>query len=383
LNLLGLAQRNVRGNRFRSAVVFLCVLGLAGFFLSTTLIIRGAETSLRRGLDRLGADLLVVPSGAEAVVESALLMGQPTSVWMPGELVDRIKSLPGIAAVSPQLYLTSGDVLVVGFDPASDFTIQPWLRQESKSLGKGEVILGAGVNSTTGNFNIAGQSLVIKGRLDGTGGALDMAVFVNLDTAAEMRKVVPSDGTAPTPAGSYSAVLVKVKPGIDISKMALYMVQEIMGISPIQSPQMFAWFRDQMNGLLWGFITILSIIWVLAAVAIGLVFSMVTNERRRQIAVLRALGATRAFIFRSLLAEALILGTAAAIIGIVLAAAGVYLFSGQVSSTIGIPFLFPSLSSLASLLAVSLAMALVTVALAAFVPVFRVSRLEPAIAMRE
>ncbi len=83
MSLLRLAWRNIAGSSFRSWVVFLCALFVAGLALSSTLVMRGAENSLRLAMERLGADIIVVPRGAETKVESALLMGHPATVWMP------------------------------------------------------------------------------------------------------------------------------------------------------------------------------------------------------------------------------------------------------------------------------------------------------------
>src|SRR5512137_355707 len=103
MSLLELAYKNISGNAFRSGVVALCALLVAVFALFTTLLMRGAENSLRLAIDRLGADIVVVPEGAEAKVESALLMGVPASVWMPQENVNKIAAIPGVEVVSPQL----------------------------------------------------------------------------------------------------------------------------------------------------------------------------------------------------------------------------------------------------------------------------------------
>ena len=90
MNVISLALRNIRGSTFRSAVVFLCVMGVAGFLVATTLIIKGAENSLNVGIERLGADIIVVPEGAETRVETALLMGKPTKVWMSEVKMDEV-----------------------------------------------------------------------------------------------------------------------------------------------------------------------------------------------------------------------------------------------------------------------------------------------------
>src|SRR5512135_750110 len=107
MSLFSLVWRNIAGSSFRSSVVFLCALLVAGLALSSTLIMRGAENSLRLANERLGADIVVVPEGAESKVESALLMGRPASVWMPQETLRTVAAVPGVAAVTPQLYLST------------------------------------------------------------------------------------------------------------------------------------------------------------------------------------------------------------------------------------------------------------------------------------
>ena len=150
MNLGQFAWTHITGSAFRSWVVFLCAMLVAGFSLSTVLIIRGAQDSLRLALNRLGADIIVVPEGAETKVESALLMGKPVKVWMPQDNLDKIARVPGVAMASPQLYLSSlsnaswcavADMFMVAFDPKTDFTIEPWLKQKlGHELRLGEAV---------------------------------------------------------------------------------------------------------------------------------------------------------------------------------------------------------------------------------------------------
>ncbi|MBK8794143.1 MAG: hypothetical protein IPN59_13715 [Holophaga sp.] len=126
MNTTQLTLKNLKGSAFRSIVVALCALLVSGFAVSITLIMRGAETSLQLALDRLGADIVVVPAGASAQVESALLMGQPAEVWMPEENLQKIAAIPGVGQVSPQLFLstladaaccTAPNMFLVAYDP--------------------------------------------------------------------------------------------------------------------------------------------------------------------------------------------------------------------------------------------------------------------------
>jgi putative ABC transport system permease protein len=116
---------------------------------------------------------------------------------------------------------------------------------------------------------------------------------------------------------------------------------------------------------------------------IGLIFLMATNERHREIGVLRALGASRGTVFRSLLAEAAILALGGGLTGIVLSALAIYLFRNLIVTLAGFPFLFPSLLDLLPLALGGMAVVLIGITIAALIPALRVSRQDPALAMRE
>jgi putative ABC transport system permease protein len=165
--------------------------------------------------------------------------------------------------------------------------------------------------------------------------------------------------------------------------VALTILEKTLGMVPIESPNLFGAFRNQMNGLLWGFMAITIIVWALAMVLMGLVFSMAANERRREIAVLKALGASRRFIFSSILTEAAILAFSGAFLGISLSGFGLYIFKDYIAGSLKMPFLFPSIASFLSMFGGGIAIALLTVTLAAFYPALMISRQEAAIAMRE
>ena len=397
MNAWGLALRNIKGSSFRSVIIFLCVMGVAGFFLSTTLLIRGAEHSLNAGLERLGADIIVVPSGAETKIETALLMGKPTQIWMSTSKLDKVAVVPGVAEVSPQIYLNSlygasccavSEMFLVVFDPQTDFTIRPWLeRRLGRDLLPNEVIGGSYVFTPPGEqyITLYGHHLTLKGNLEATGTGLDQTLFMTVETAQDMALTSLTEAEEPLviQPGLVSAIMVKVLPGADAHKVTQQILLDVLGVVPIESPSLFGTYRQQMTGLLWGFLAVLCIGWALCMALIGLIFSMAANERRREISVLRALGASRGYVFQSLLSEVGLIAVAAAILGIVLAAFGIYLFRDFITGAMGIPFLFPSLSSFMTLFLAGVLLALATVTLAALLPALRISRQEPALAMRE
>ncbi len=206
MRLLRLALKNIRGSGFRSTAIFLCVMGIAGFLLATTLVIKGSQNSLDSGIKRLGADIIVVPQGAEDEVESALLMGKPTTVWMPQENLKTIAAVSGVERVSPQIYLASlygaaccavSEMFMVVYDPATDFTLTPWLEKKlGRGLATGEVIGGTYifVPPEEKGIKLYGYFTTLEGNLEATGTGIDQTLFMTIDTAAGDGQVFADDG---------------------------------------------------------------------------------------------------------------------------------------------------------------------------------------------
>ncbi len=397
MNPWGLAFRDVSRNSFRSCAVILCALLVAGFSLATVLIVGGAGDSLELAQQRFGADLVVVPEGAERETKGALLMGVPMQAWMPVANVAEIAEVPGVASASPQLYLATLEdspyssapaLFLVAYEPASDFTIKPWLAVEMNGdLAVGQSLGGSLISVPAGDdpLNVYGYELSLNGALDPTGTILDQSLFVTFATARQLleHSTLEAEQGVSVPDENVSSVLVKVAPGFDTKQVAADIREKVAGVSPITSPDLFRSFRTQMQGQRTGMLAILGVVLALSLAIILLIFSMVVNERRREIGVLRALGATRVGVLRSLLTSAAVLALTGGVAGIILSGLILYFFRNALTNSFGFPFLFPSIPSLILLVVIGLAVALGAVLLAAFVPAYRISRQDPAMSMRE
>lgn len=397
MNITQLTIKNLKGSAFRSIVVALCAMLVSGFALSITLIMRGAETSLQLALNRLGADIVVVPAGATAQVESALLMGVPAETWMPEQNLQKIAAIPGVGKVSPQLFLstladaaccTAPNMFLVAYDPATDFTIQPWLEKTiGGGLKMGEVVGGDFIFVPTGSLNILlyGYRVTLKANLEPTGTGIDQTMFFTFETARDIARISQTMAISPLtiPENSISAVMVKLAPGYNTRDVAIAILKEMPDVTPLESPNMFQSYRKQISGLIQSVALVLGATWVLSLVIIGLIFSMAANERRREMGVLRALGATRSFILYSLLSEAGSLAAIGGVIGVGVAAASIYFFRRAIINSIGIPFIFPDGLSLTLQVCAGIILTMISVVLSALIPTLRASRQDPAAAMRE
>jgi putative ABC transport system permease protein len=392
-----LALNNIRGSAFRSWAVLICALVVAGFALTTTLIMRGAENSLRLALERLGADIIVVPQGSQTDIEGALLMGTPTRMWMPKANLASIAAVPGVAAASPQLYLTTltgasccsvSDMFLIAYDPKTDFTLQPWLKQKfGDGLRLGEAVGGRYVAVPEGeqNIKVYGYFISLKTNLEPTGTGLDQSMFLTFETAQDIARLSKTQAQSPLviPANSVSSIMVKVAPGADLHQVAVQILQSVPNVTPIESSNLFQAYRLQMTGLLKSMLVILGITWALSIILMGLVFSIVANDRRRELGVLRALGATGAFVFKSLLVEAGVLALGGGGLGIILSILVITLFHKLITVSLGFPFVFPAPLALAGQIGIGLLAAVLSVVLAVLFPALKISRLDPAEAMRE
>ena len=397
MNLIRLARRNITGSSFRSWAVFLCALLVAGFALGTALILRGAEASLRLANRRLGADIVVVPEGAVEAVEGALLMGHTTRVWMPRDTLAQVAAVPGVARVSPQIYLSTlenasccsvPNMFLVAYDPATDFTVEPWLQETiGAGLQLGEVVGGSFVFVPPGeqNITIYGYMVTLKANLEPTGTGLDQTMFLTMETAQDvaLKSVTMAEKPLELPGDSISAVMVQAETGEDLEALAVKIMRTVPGVTPVASPDLFQAYRRQMLTLRSAVLATLGIALGLSVALLGLVFAMAANERRRELGVLRALGATRSFVFQSLLLEAGLLAVGGAATGIGLTVAVVFLFRRLLVLSLGFPFLLPALPTLLLEILAGLGVALAVITLAALLPALRISRQDPAVAMRE
>ena len=396
-SLLRLALTGISGNPLRSWLVGGCALLVAGMVLSTVIISRGGEESLRLARERLGADIVVVPRGSVTGVEGALLLGNATNTYMPRGVVESIAAVPGVAVASPQLYLTSmanssccsvSLMFMFAFDPVTDFTIEPWLKEKlGHDLSAGQAVGGADVFVPDGQDKIKlyGYDFDLVGNLEPTGTNLDQTLFMTFASANDMAEASRTKAKMALPilADTVSSVMVKAEPGADRNAIAKAITDAVPEAQAVPAAAMFGSYGSQISGVLRTLVVIVVLTVVLSLALMGLVFWMSVHERRRQIGVLRALGATQRFVLLAYMTEAALLALAGGLVGAVLASVAMYLFRDLLVSALGFPILSPSSASLFGLIVAGLLVALLVAAAAAFVPALRASRQEPAVSMRE
>ena len=371
LSLARLPWMNLRGYPVRSGILAFFSMLMAMVMFGGTMIVCGIDRGLGTVESRLGADIMVTPADASSDFDAqAFLVGaEPSYFYMDEGVAGEVAGVDGVGAASPQLFLAtarasccSGRYQVIAFDPATDFTIQPWISDTSgaSSLGDMEVVVGANVGvSDPENFSLFGHKLRVVAQFDQTGSTLDNAVYANFDTARILIDSSLEKGlnkyTSLDTDHIISSVMVRVEPGRDVNAVASDIAARVPGVSVATSTTLVSGISRSLDNTSRTVTTLIALVWGVGLVMMTLMFVMMVVERKREFGTLLVVGAHKRLVSRVIALEAVILNAAGGALGILISGVLIVSFSGLVQQTIGIGFLVPSLAVIAALVALVLA----------------------------
>lgn len=339
------------------ALIFISAFLALSAFGGTVMVM-----SLSGGLDslsaRLGADIIVTPYAATSQVsyDSVIIQGKPGQFYMDSKYYDEIKTeIEGVDKVTAQFYLASAKasccssrLQIIGFDPETDFSIQPWVEKSySRELGLYDAVVGSDVTPNTDmTVEIYGKTLRVQAVLDKTGTELDSALYVDTDTMKELIRAHneknPNQEKTIDPDNVVSSVLIKVADGYDIDDVAGDINLHVRQVKAIRTQNMISDVSDSLSGVSATVSVLMVVVWILSAVILAIVFTMIINERKKEFAVLRVLGASRAKLAGLVFLEASLHGFLGSLLGSGLTVLIAALFSSAIENAIGLPFLLPS-----------------------------------------
>ena len=212
----------------------------------------------------------------------------------------------------------------------------------------------------------------------------DRAAFMSLDAAYAMaedsrnRAVQRLDLSRDT----ISTVLVQADEQIAPDRVAIRIEHDVPGVKALVSDRVIATVRQQLAGLIHAIVTISAILWGIVLLIMAFAFYMIVNERRRELGLLRAMGAQRSQVGAILLTEASLLSVAGGAAGMALGLGLLGGFRGLMLERLKLPYLFPPPGELLALTAAALAFSLLTGLLSALLPSLSVMKMEPYAAIR-
>jgi len=409
ISIFDIAKKSLRRRLFRSCAIAISVAIVAAVLFSVTTIMRSVEGSLQKGTDRLGADIMVVPSDSETMAMNALLAGEPSTFYMDNQLLDEVKKIKGVKKTSSQIFLktltlgccTVGDVLVVAFDSKNDFTIIPWLENElKKPLLYNEVVIGDELFSliaegrsspesrALSKVSLFGIGFTIVGMLDDTGMKfIDNTIFI---TYEGLQRIIDEAALGEDymrvlrqMKDSVSTILVQLEPEADPERVAVLIEFYVPDVKAIVAKEVISSARKQFSVLMKSIFSVSIILWAMAFLLISVIFSMIVNERKREVGLLRAMGAKKKDVFMLIINEASMLSVAGSLAGIILAGLFLYCLRGFITSSVTVPFLWPAPNEFSLLVIVCLVVSFIAGTAAALIPAMRAAGMEPHDAIRK
>lgn len=285
------------------------------------------DAGIRITSDRLGADLLIVPTGSRGAAEDILLENKVKSFYMDKGIVEKIKQIKGIDKVTYQTYLVtlSGlccdvpESVVVAFNQDTDFIVKPWLNKKlGRKLLKGEAIVGSesAFNISVGLVDVEsvlfGNVFKMVGVLDKTGTGLDTALFIDESNVDDIIK----KGKVTMKPGQVSIVFAKVKSGYDPRKVAGVIEDSFIEADAVARKDIGKGLITALRDINRIFTLTVLLASLLSAFLAWAVFSAVVNERSREVGIMRAIGARESHVVRIFLAEVLLMGMLGSALGI-------------------------------------------------------------------
>jgi putative ABC transport system permease protein len=367
--VVSLAKENLLHEKSKIA------LSIGGVTLGVLLIFttvglyNGINTVVENMVLKGGADLWITSRGSSGSLHSPSLL--PAGLENALD-IDGVREVAPLIRIPVATDLGRGKTLVYvnGYDTESGLG-GPWKVTEGASTpGAGEMIVDRVLAERNGigigdELTIEERSFRVVGISDETFIMIASLVFVTLEDA---RAFLPADLT--------NFYLVSVDSPSRIADVAQTMEEALPGISVSTSETNAAEAKDETVGGFLPVILVLSAIGVLVGVlVVGLLVYTLTIEKSREYGIVKAVGASNLYLYRIVLAQAVVVAVLGFVTGAALSVPAISLMRRLVPEFVVI--ITPEM-----VLWVFLVF-LVTGALASLVPVRRLSRIDPAMVFKE
>jgi putative ABC transport system permease protein len=353
------------------------MIGMASFV--TFMALGGSlKSQIEQESAALGANLVVTPKGSCAYEQVSILTGEQLPTNITKDEVAAIRSIEGMQAIpylAERSAIDNRPVSVMGMLPEETRIFKNWKVAQGEYFpeeGAEGAVLGSVLAEQFGlapgsEVRIRGANIKVLGVLEETGGKDDLTVFLSLPVAQklyEQKDLV-----------SYVAVRVD---RLDEVELYANKIKDKVSLGVVSDKQM----RSSVLSIVGTVNMTLQLIAAVAilAAAFGIVNTMMTAtyERKREIGILQAMGATRKGVFRLFLFESGIYGLIGGIGGAVLGGLAAVFATPYISQNAATSFVKGSQSNLDPIMfAGAILFSTLVAMVAGLYPAIKASKLSP------
>jgi putative ABC transport system permease protein len=284
-----------------------------------------------------------------------------------------IKTEGNISTIAPTLFIATSvkgsSVIIAGIDPVEEFQIKTWWQiAQGKYLdGVNQALLGGQtailLNLKTGDtLDLNNTTFNVVGILEDSGSDEDYQIFVPLQT---LQKAFDKEGMV-------SSIDVRALcNGCPVETIAGAINQDVSGIRAVAVKQIAANEMGMLEKINTFMLAIAGVTLIVGGFGVFNTLMTSINERKKDIGIMRAVGASRGQIIKALVYEAIVVGAGGGILG--------YFAGTALAFTIG-PIIFEgtAISFVPVYLPLAIGLALFIAVLATLYPAMRATKIKVA-----
>lgn len=396
-----LITHSLRMHKIQTVSIIVSVALSVMIVTTLGLMYGGVQQGITASKERGGADIMAVPTNAMQYLDETELLytGAPAPVYMSKDIVSSIESISGVVSASPQFFgqtlnsgccSTTGETRLIGIDPESDFVVRGLTGDSSvESLGENEVIVGSGVGGVYDNsLTILNEKYTVVGTMAETGTAFDSSIVGNIDLVRDICRNLEGYGhyweKNGDPSELISCIMIDVEEG---NEEALTAVRARINLTDETTPLVRSEIADKSTEQLQSvFFLLVAAAVIMAVVVLLQLFARFYSsvwDRKKELALYRAVGASKADLRKLIVCEMEILVCGGVAAGLVLGFAAHYALLGIMESSLAFPFV--ALGAAASaLLVAGIIVVFEAVSIASIIaPLRQIERLDPSMAMQQ